>query len=79
MARTKTKNQKATNLPAELERKLLAKPFAPFSIETVDGRRLRFVRKFQAAMNDRILIYFTPDELHHSVIPLASIKSIRST
>ncbi|HEY1686551.1 MAG TPA: hypothetical protein VGG19_17440 [Tepidisphaeraceae bacterium] len=65
-----------SKLCEQLQRMLLAKPFSPFAIETTDGRRFRFIRKFQAAMNELILIYMAPNEAGITVIQLNEVKSI---
>ena len=54
-------NDPQPQLRQALIQRLLKKPFEPFAILTVDGRRHEVVRQFQAAVGERRVVMLPPE------------------
>ena len=60
----------------ELQRRLVAKAFQPFVVVTEGGTRYSIVRKFQAALGERVLVVLPPDGDGSRIVRLDDIRAI---
>ena len=65
-----------TSIHDDLARRLVAKPFAPFVIETAGGERYEVVRKFQAAVGERTVVVLPPAGDGARVLRIDAIRSL---
>jgi hypothetical protein len=68
-------NEVQIDIRQELDRRLSAVPLQPFDIVTAD-RRFPVVRKFQAAVGERIVLWVPPDGEGSKRIPIVDIQAL---